>query len=160
VPKSVEFHAKKLMEAKEYSEAEPHINALSEMKTPKAVKALIEALKHKDNNVVSSSAWALSEIKDPRVVPALIGVLEHNNISVVCDGAGALGEIGKEAVPALIKALGHENDEVAKHSAWALGIIRDKSALPYLMKHADHSHMGVRSAVREAIRRIQGAKRV
>jgi HEAT repeat protein len=135
VPESVEFHAKRIMEADIYLGARKHIDALKGMKTPAAVKALASALEHENQAVVRNSAFALGEI--------------------------ALDKIrGKSAVQALIKALGHENIEVARNSAEVLGMVGDERALPYLMKHADHPNKYLRNAVKIAIRSIQEAKHV
>jgi HEAT repeat protein len=218
MPESVEFHAKRIMEAKNGDEASTHIGALIGMKTPKAVKALAKALQHGDWRVAWQSAWALGQIKSPEAVPALIKGLKHKNADVARHSAKALGEIRDErAVPALIKALGHKNDNVVNHSAyalvkigkpavptliralkyknldvawrsaevlvdikdrravpalikalernnmietsaWALGEIGGRKALLALMAHADHPQENVRIAVKNAIRSIREDK--
>jgi HEAT repeat protein len=156
---SVEFHARELMKAKSHAEAREHIEALGDMRTPEAVKALISALEHEDSGVAGYTAYKLGAIHSAEAVPALINALEHEKAEVPLNSAVALVNIGKEAVPALIKALKHENADVAGKSAWALGEIGGNEALVALMALADHPHEGVRSAVKQAIRRIQGAKR-
>jgi hypothetical protein len=133
--------------------------ALGEMKSAEAVPKLIKALEHENWEVAKNSAYALGCIKDARAVPALIKALEHENPKVALQSAYALGEINDpEAVPALIKALEHEDEEVAWQSAHALGDIGDKKTLPQLMMHADHPNKKVRYQVKEAIRKIRGAR--
>jgi HEAT repeat protein len=141
----------------------------------RAVPALIKALKHKNVNVAWYSARTLGEIKDPRAVPALIKALEHDDPGVLRHSAGALGEIkDPRATNGLIRTLQSNSSLLAKsarhlalerkyknivaYSAWALGEIGGNKALVALMALADHPHEGVRSAVKQAIRRIQGVK--
>jgi HEAT repeat protein len=139
----VEFHARKLGEAKDYWDALPHIKALKKMKTPKAVEALIKALKHEHEGVVWNSAFALGEIKDKRAVPALIKMLKHEDPNMVRNSIIALGKIrDKSAIPALIKALGHKMDGVRIESAHTLVII-GREAVPALIKALGHKNRDV-----------------
>jgi HEAT repeat protein len=152
----VEFHAKKLMEAGGHNEAQRHIDALLDERTPAAINAMVKALKNV--NAASPISFALAEVGKP-AVPALIKALKNEDVTAAQNSASALGEIGdKSAVPALIKALEHENLRVVRGSAIALGQIGDKRALPHLMRLADHPDEVVRQMVKNAIKKIREGK--
>jgi HEAT repeat protein len=79
-------------------------NALGEIKDPRAVPALLEALRAKD--LQWHAALALGEIKDPRAVDPLIAALQNKDPEFREQVSSALGEIkDPRADAALIAAL-------------------------------------------------------
>ncbi|MFH1208933.1 MAG: HEAT repeat domain-containing protein [Candidatus Omnitrophota bacterium] len=113
---------------------------LGEIKDPRAVPALIDALKHDYVWGIwapCQSAHALGKIGDQRAISALIEALTSRIDLVRSASAEALGEIGDaRVVPALLKVLrnrdeyGWVRDDVAK----ALGRIGDPRAVPALLE--------------------------
>jgi len=98
---------------------------------PKAIPAIIEALKDKDWDVRTSAASALGGIgPDARAaVPVLIEALKDEHFYVRSSAAHALGGIGPEAraaVPALTMALKDEDKDVRRAAAEALKKVRGK----------------------------------
>lgn len=70
---------------------------LRKVKDPRALEALISALKHKDSRVREKAAEALGEIKDPRAIEPLISVLKEEEETNREIAAKALGDItGKD----------------------------------------------------------------
>lgn len=122
--------------------------ALGEIGDPRAVSALIKALKHWDERVCIEAAWALGEFDDPRIVPALIKALNRvfllrqlfgetfiDYFELNAVAAVTLGKSGdSRAVPALIRALQNKPGHwrVRQNAVSALGVIRDPRAIPAL----------------------------
>ncbi len=95
---------------------------------PKAVAALIEALKISDKDVRINAAWALgpSGPQAKAAVPRLTEALEDKDWKVRLQTAWALGAIGpdaKEAIPSLIHTLEDRKIDVRKEATRALGYI-------------------------------------
>ena len=75
---------------------------LGEIKNKQSVKALISALKSKDNLIVMNAAEALGKIGDKKATSSLISLLNHNDNGVRLYAIIALGDIhAKESVPQL-----------------------------------------------------------
>ena len=127
------------------------------------VAYLIEALRDEDKDVRRAAARALQEIEDPSTVPQLIGALKDEHFDVRESAAQALVKIGTPAVPQLIEALKDENGYVRLGAARALGEIGDQSAikplkarLPFLGILGGEKDDGVREAIEDAIRKLEG----
>jgi HEAT repeat protein len=102
-------------------------NALGEIKDPRAVPSLIEALQVKD--LQWHAALALGEIKDPRAVEPLIAALQNKDAEFREQVASALGQIkDPRADAALIAALKDPEPKVLHAAANALGQINDPQA--------------------------------
>jgi HEAT repeat protein len=70
---------------------------LRKVKDPRALEALINALKHEDLHVREKAAEALGEIKDPKAIEPLISVLKDKGETVPEIAAKALQNItGKD----------------------------------------------------------------
>jgi HEAT repeat protein len=107
---------------------------------PKAVAALIEALKIPGKDVRINAAWALGRIgpQAKAAVPGLTEALEDKDWKVRRQAVWALGAIGpdaKEAISSLIHALEDRKTDVRKEVARALGYIglRANEVVPALI---------------------------
>jgi|CZKF01.1.fsa_nt_gi HEAT repeat protein len=107
-------------------------NALGEIKDPRAVPPLLEALQAKD--LQWHAAYALGKIKDPRAVEPLIAALQNKDAEFREQVASALGEIkDPRADAALIAALKDPEPKVLHAAANALGLINDPQAVNILL---------------------------
>src|SRR5665647_721650 len=107
--------------------------ALSKIGAP-AVDALIEALRHHDDDVRWKAAIALGEIGDPRAVEPLVTLLFDDDRFVKSHAALALGAIGEPSVKPLIHALRDGDGNLRWGAAIALGKIRDPRAIEPLIR--------------------------
>jgi hypothetical protein len=103
------------------------VNALGEIKDPRAVEPLIEALK--DTAHVSAVLVALGKIQDHRAVEPLIAALEDKDPYVRLDAVWALGEINdSKAIAPLAAALRDRDIRVQGKAGYALSRINDPRA--------------------------------
>lgn len=107
--------------------------ALGDLRDPRAVESLADALKDDElSGVRWKAAEALSKIGVP-AVDALIGALSHEDDDVRWKSAIALGEIGdSKAVGPLITLLRDEDRFVKSRAAQALGMIGDAAVDPLI----------------------------
>ncbi len=144
--------------------------SLADSADPRAVDALIVALKDKNENVRASAAGALGRImqanasrgiRDLRVIEALIAALKDQNFEVRGSAVSALGYTkDPRVVEPLITALKDENERVRMSAAWTLGVIGDPRAVEPLIAalalptegHAWFT--GLRQALTTALARI------
>jgi HEAT repeat protein len=107
-------------------------NALGEIKDPRAVPALLEALQVKD--IQWHAALALGKIKDARSVEPLIAALQNKDAEYREQVASALGELkDPRADAALTAALKDPEPKVLHAAANALGLINDPQAVNVLL---------------------------
>jgi HEAT repeat protein len=107
-------------------------NALGEIKDPRAVPALLEALQVKD--IQWHAALALGKIKDARAVEPLIAALQNKDAEYREQVASALGELkDPRADTALTAALKDPEPKVLHAAANALGLINDPQAVNVLL---------------------------
>lgn len=118
--------------------------ALSKIGAP-AVDALIEALRHHDDDVRWKAAIALGEIGDPRAVEPLVTLLFDDDRFVKSHAALALGAIGEPAVKPLIHALRDGDGNLRWGAAIALGKIRDPRAIEPLIRALADKYENVRA---------------
>ena len=110
------------------------VQALGEIKDPRAVEPLIAALKDMYKYVRGNAARALGEISDQRAVEPLIVALKDENEYVRRQAAWALGEIKEpRTVEPLIAALKDKNWDVRENVAKVLGNIKDPRAIEPLI---------------------------
>lgn|GEM_PF-983779 len=120
---------------------------LGNIKDPRAIKPLLEAMKREADDdateeeksnaasVRSGASAALTAIGPAAVVP-LIDILENSeNENARGNAASILGSIGdKRAVLPLIDALKDEEKSVRANAAASLGTLKDRRAVPSLME--------------------------
>jgi HEAT repeat protein len=123
-----------LLHGKTWQERRAAAYALGEIKDPRAVEPLIQALGDPSGWVCEAAAYALGEIKDPRAVEPLIAALKDWDYYVPKAAREALVKIGKPAVEPLIMALKDEDEDVRYAAAYALGEIKDPRAVEPLIK--------------------------
>ena len=112
------------------------VEALGNLEDPRAVDALVQALRNdSDAQVREAAASALGEIDSARAVPGLIAALGSERVAAVrAKIAWALGEIDDaRAVEALGAAVKDPEVEVRRQVVWALGEIEAASAVPLLI---------------------------
>jgi len=104
--------------------------ALGEIRDPRAVEPLIDALKpDPDSFVRQRAAYALGNIGDAKAVEPLIQSLKDEDKDVRWAAASSLGDLGDiRAVKPLIQALKDEDKDVQKTAEWALKKIKAKKA--------------------------------
>jgi HEAT repeat protein len=99
-----------------------------------AAPALIEALHDPLPAVQLQAAKALGQTGDPAAVPALLGLLRHADEQVGNQVSSSLAQLGPVAVPALTGNSTSGSPWVRWHCIRALGNIRDRGALPVLVR--------------------------
>ena len=82
------------------------------MKAKKEVKGLINALKHKDEQVRKRAIDVLGEIKDPRAIELLIQSLKDEYFDIKKKAAEILVKIGQPVVELLIQALKDKDRDI------------------------------------------------
>ena len=110
------------------------VTMLGERRDPRAIPALLEALKDESSQVRWSAVRALSAIEDEQVVPALLAALRDEEITVIDAAAEGLGRFGKSAQAGLIRALRERRPAVRGAAAEALGRLRHSKAVRPLRK--------------------------
>jgi hypothetical protein len=118
-----------------------------------ATPILIEALRDPVPGVRLQAAKALGRVEDPAAVPALIGALRGADEQLGSQIFSALVQLGNMAVPSLLEASTSSSAWTRWHCMRALGEIRDRRALPALVKalsDSDHSvaWMGAKGLIR------------
>ena len=109
--------------------------ALGSLSDPRAVEALLEALRSdRDAGVRKMAAWALGEIESPAAVSGLSQAARSDqSVDVRAMAVWAMGEIeSPEAVPALGAALRDSEVEVRRMAVWALGEIERPESVEWL----------------------------
>jgi len=112
------------------------VEALGNLQDPRAVDALVQALRtDTDARVREAAAESLGEIDSQRAVPGLIAALGSERVTAVrAKIAWALGEIDDaRAVDALSAAVRDTAEEVRRQAVWALGEIESAAAVPALL---------------------------
>ncbi len=137
--------------------------ALGSLEDPRAVEALLEALRSdSDETVRKMAAWALGEIEDPRAVAGLGQAVRSDGSSEVrAMAAWALGEIeSPEGVDALGAALRDSSVEVRRMAVWGLGEIESPEAVEWLTPALRDEDVEIRRKAAWALGEIESATAV
>lgn len=132
--------------------------ALGSLEDPRAVDALLEALRSDaDAGVRKMAAWALGQIESPRAVAGLSrAVREDRSTEVRAMAAMALGEIeSPEGVAALGGALRDSSVEVRRMAVWALGEIESAEAVEWLTPALQDADVEIRRKAAWALGEIE-----
>ncbi|HET7691962.1 MAG TPA: HEAT repeat domain-containing protein [Gemmatimonadota bacterium] len=132
--------------------------ALGSLSDPRAVEALLEALRtDPDAGVRKMAAWALGEIESPAAVGGLSRAARSDeSVDVRAMAVWALGEIeSPEAVPALGAALRDSDVEVRRMAVWALGEIESPEAVEWLTPALDDGDVEIRRKAAWALGEIE-----
>ena len=149
------------MEPSEPSEAvKAAAEAPSQIRDPRTLEALVQALSAPDWHVAQAAAAALGDLADARAVQPLIEVLASLNWHIRQAAATALGRIGDaRAIDPLVAALTERDWHVGQAAATALGRIGDGRAIDPLVAALLASDAEVRRAANEALASIGWAPR-
>ena len=132
--------------------------ALGSLDDPRAVEALLEALRtDTDAGVRKMAAWALGEIESPAAVGGLSQAARSDESGDVrAMAVWALGEIeSPEAVPALGAALRDSDLEVRRMAVWALGEIESAESVEWLTPALGDGDVEIRRKAAWALGEIQ-----
>jgi HEAT repeat protein len=124
-----------------------------------AVTLLIKALAGRDEKAKPLAAAALGKIGDARAADPLVGLFSSENRQVRDAAAGAVVALGKDAVPAVIKAVRQSSRTSRIYAASVLGFLGGREALAALNKAENDPDPEIRSAVRDAQKRIGELKK-
>lgn len=124
----------------------------------KIVKALINALDHRQSGSMNDICHVLGEIGAEESVEPLAEILSHNDRQVRREAAVALGKIGEKgsvkAVDALIKGLNHKEPDIRFHVVTALGKIDSPKVVETISRALNDIDLGVQTAAFGAMRKI------
>jgi HEAT repeat protein/beta-lactamase regulating signal transducer with metallopeptidase domain len=139
------------------------IESLGHLNDPRAIDALVQALKtDTDARVREAAAQALGEIDNQRAVPGLIAALGTEKVGAVrAKIAWALGEIDDaRAVDALGVAVKDSEVEVRRQAVWALGELEAPAAAPMLIPVLRDADVETRKQAAWALGQVKGADAV
>ncbi|MDF2774494.1 MAG: peptidase BlaR1 [Geminicoccaceae bacterium] len=134
------------------------IQALGQQGDPRAIDALVQALRNDtDARVREAAAEALGEIDSPRAVPGLVAALGSEKVGAVrAKVAWALGEIDDpRAVEALGAAVRDPEAQVRREVVWALGELEAPAAVPMLIPALRDSDAETRQRAAEALGHLE-----
>lgn len=147
-----------LLKSKYQLDREKAADYLGEIGDPRAVPALIEALK--DPAISWIAAESLGKLGDPRAVPPLIAALGSDEKWLRRNAATALGRIGDPAAAGpLTTLLSDGKDNVRQAAASALGMIGIKESVASLQILAKDPDENVRQAASASIGQIERKNR-
>ena len=129
---------------------------------PRAVAALIEALKDSDKDVRETAMAALADVRDPRVFEPLMGALHDASPDLREKAAFGLGRLrDKRAVEPLSAILTKdENASVREQAAFALGQIRSAEAVDPLISALHDKNADVREQAAFALGQFRDQRSV
>lgn len=128
---------------------------------PRAVDALVEALKDTDQDVRETAMQALVQFRDPRIFEPLVSALRDASADIREQAAFGLGQLrDPRAVAPLASALKDDNDSVREQAAFALGQIRDAHAVDALGVALKDKKEDVREQAAFALGQLRDAKAV
>ncbi|HEX8452748.1 MAG TPA: M56 family metallopeptidase [Longimicrobium sp.] len=139
------------------------IRALGSLHDPRAVQALIEALRtDSDATVRNTAAWALGEIESRAATAALVQAMASDrSIEVRRTATWALGQIeDPAAVDGLARAVRDPDTEVRETAVWALGEIESRTAVPALSSVLREGDVAMRRLAAWALGQIEAAEAV
>ena len=121
--------------------------AMGRLKDPRAVPALLEAVRDEPGQPADSetqiySIWALGAIADPAALPELIGLAKSSDPGLRKTAVHALGSFpAEEARAALLEALSDAVEDVRWNAAIALARRGEAAASPVLLTVLDREHL-------------------
>ncbi|MGH7588407.1 MAG: HEAT repeat domain-containing protein, partial [Gemmatimonadota bacterium] len=136
---------------------------LGKLRDPRAVQALIQALRQDpDPKVRAMAAWALGEIEDPAAVSALSTALRADeDPQVRVQAAEALGNIEDvSAIDALGEAVGDPAVEVRREAVEALGNMDDSRVVAIVIPSLRDDDVEVRRSAADALGNTESSQAV
>ena len=143
-------------------EKETNVQADSKkQRDPRAIDALIEALKDSDKGVRETAMAALAHVRDPRVFDPLVGALRDSSADIREQAAFGLGQLrDRRAIAPLAQALKDENSDVREQAVFALGQLRAVETIDSLMIALRDSDKDVREQAAFALGQIRDSRAV
>lgn len=137
----------------------PALDAQQDVPSPEAAEALPmlqSVLEDEDSSVGEAAVRSLSQF-GAEGMPSLKKALEGDSPKVQSAAARALGQLGPAAIPTLVESLQSGNLYAKFSAASALGSMgaEGAQAIPALEKAMEDEDPRVRSAVQEALKKIQ-----
>jgi HEAT repeat protein/beta-lactamase regulating signal transducer with metallopeptidase domain len=128
---------------------------------PRAVAALIEALKDTDKAVRDAAMQALVQMRDPRMFDPLVAALKDGSADVREQAAFGLGQLrDARAVDPLASAVKDENASVREQAVFALGQLRAASAVEAIIVAVKDTNPSVREQAVFALGQIRDRRAV
>ena len=129
------------------------VRALSDLKHPKAVASLCQALKDSHEDVKLAAAEALRRNPSQEAVTTLLEVLEAKGTPITVQQSilRTLERIGPEAVPSIILRLRDQKCQCQAEMAMLLGKIKSPEALQPLLEAVDDDEIRVRKEAIHAL---------
>jgi len=138
------------------------LRLLGELKDPRALPVLVEAMKDPQPSVRGAAVSALGDLGDAHAVPQLEEALQDTIPAVRTSAAISLGELGhRTASPALRRALSDTNPVVQAAVVSALLRLEEpiEVVMPSIGGLTHHNDPGTRSAIAKALGRAHGENR-
>ncbi len=110
------------------------IDALAQVRTPDAARALELLLGEEDPEIVRAVADAIGRIGDPASMDVLFDLFGHPDSTVRGAAQSGLGRYGARALERLLLMVGNPSAEVRTQAASALGALKDPVAIEPLKK--------------------------
>jgi HEAT repeat protein/beta-lactamase regulating signal transducer with metallopeptidase domain len=128
---------------------------------PRAVNALMEALKDTDKEVRETAMNALVQMRDPRMFDPLVTALKDSSADIREHAAFGLGQLrDARAADPLSAALKDENAGVREQAVFALGQLRALSAIDAIALAVKDTNPGVREQAVFALGQIRDRRAV
>lgn len=144
----------------------PHPNAHADRDDrkaadPRAVAALMDALKDSDKDVRETAMHALVQMRDPRMFEPLVAALKDASPDVREQAVFGLGQLrDPRAVDPLTTVLHDSNADVRQQAVFALGQLRDKRSVEPLISALKDENPDVRGQAAFALGQIRDGKAV
>lgn len=137
------------------------VEALVEIGSEKAIKALIEVLNSEEESIRQKILETLEKSANERVQEALMKASKNSNSDIRLTATLLLGRIKNErAVEGLLQALKDRDEVVRMKAAEILGKQRSKQAVEHLIQCLKDIDWGVREKAAEALGEIKDARAV
>jgi beta-lactamase regulating signal transducer with metallopeptidase domain len=128
---------------------------------PRALDALVQALKDTDKDVREAAMQALVQFRDPRVFDPMVAALKDSSADTREKAAFALGQLrDARAVDPLAAALHDTSSDVREQAAFALGQIRNSKAVDPLIPALKDTKPDVREQAAFALGQIRDPRAV
>jgi HEAT repeat protein len=128
------------------------MDSLVKMGKPGLDALISSLLKNPNPRICRSASIIFGGMKGSSAVPVLIDALGIKNRFVWMNAMDSLVKIGKPATRQLVKALtGNRNPDIRYGASFALREIKDKSAVPALIKALEDKDWGVRKYAMDSL---------
>jgi HEAT repeat protein/beta-lactamase regulating signal transducer with metallopeptidase domain len=136
-------------------------NEQKHARDPRAVNALLEALKDTDKDVREAAMNALVQMRDPRMFEPLVAALKDMSADVREHAAFGLGQLrDARAIDPLASVLKDQSADVREQAVFALGQLRAAAAIEAISIALRDSSSSVREQAAFALGQIRDKKSV